>query len=235
MTSRRIRTWRFLQTIFSIALAIMVGLDVALRMTSKKEVQFTIDMTASKGQVDETNDHDILTNSGDNYIMSKRNNAIRNQPIMLTSKHQPFIQNSTTTLTASPPSTYSSNVPFDNANNNKAVKDEDSDEYASQQAPLFYTSDNMDNIKYRASQHKAGTKLRTIMKADLPPETMPEWDPTAKEIPVSRFPRALLVGFGKCGTSALLEFLNIHPNIVTLDWEIDYFCDRVYYKYSLHW
>ncbi|GFR85371.1 heparan sulfate glucosamine 3-O-sulfotransferase 5 [Elysia marginata] len=55
------------------------------------------------------------------------------------------------------------------------------------------------------------------------------------EQPQSRAPQCLLLGFAKCGTSALLEFLNLHPKIVTLDWEPDYFCDRMYKKYDLKW
>uniref|UniRef100_A0A2C9LQY2 Sulfotransferase domain-containing protein n=1 Tax=Biomphalaria glabrata TaxID=6526 RepID=A0A2C9LQY2_BIOGL len=55
------------------------------------------------------------------------------------------------------------------------------------------------------------------------------------ELPASRPPQCVLLGFGKCGTSALLEFLDLHPQIVTLDWEIDYFCERMYPKYDLQW
>ncbi|CAL1540573.1 unnamed protein product [Lymnaea stagnalis] len=56
-----------------------------------------------------------------------------------------------------------------------------------------------------------------------------------KELPASRPPACILLGFGKCGTSALLEFLDLHPKIVSLDWEPDYFCDRMYPKYDLQW
>ncbi|KAH9504250.1 hypothetical protein Btru_064451 [Bulinus truncatus] len=55
------------------------------------------------------------------------------------------------------------------------------------------------------------------------------------EVPAHRPPQCILLGFGKCGTSALLEFLDLHPQIVSLDWEIDYFCDRMYPKYDLQW
>ncbi|CAG5122208.1 unnamed protein product, partial [Candidula unifasciata] len=56
-----------------------------------------------------------------------------------------------------------------------------------------------------------------------------------KEIPASRPPKCILLGFGKCGTSALLEFLDLHPKLVSLEWEPDYFCDRMYPKYDLQW
>ena len=55
------------------------------------------------------------------------------------------------------------------------------------------------------------------------------------EQPQSRAPQCILLGFAKCGTSALLEFLDLHPRMVTLDWEPDYFCDRMYKKYDLKW
>ncbi|GFO45828.1 heparan sulfate glucosamine 3-o-sulfotransferase 5-like [Plakobranchus ocellatus] len=52
---------------------------------------------------------------------------------------------------------------------------------------------------------------------------------------LSRAPKCILMGFAKCGTSALLEFLDLHPKIISLDWEPDYFCDRMYQKYDLKW
>ncbi|BFZ25995.1 hypothetical protein BsWGS_29034 [Bradybaena similaris] len=55
------------------------------------------------------------------------------------------------------------------------------------------------------------------------------------EVPASRPPKCILLGFAKCGTMALLEFLDLHPKIVSVDWEVDYFCDRVYPKYALRW
>uniref|UniRef100_A0A0B6ZRV2 Sulfotransferase domain-containing protein n=1 Tax=Arion vulgaris TaxID=1028688 RepID=A0A0B6ZRV2_9EUPU len=56
-----------------------------------------------------------------------------------------------------------------------------------------------------------------------------------KEVPASRPPQCLLLGFGKCGTSAVLEFMDLHPKVRSLDWEPDYFCDRMYPKYDLKW
>ncbi|XP_059140503.1 heparan sulfate glucosamine 3-O-sulfotransferase 1-like [Physella acuta] len=56
-----------------------------------------------------------------------------------------------------------------------------------------------------------------------------------KELPAHRPPQCILLGFGKCGTSALLEFLDLHPKIVSLEWEPDYFCERMYQKYDLQW
>ena len=82
---------------------------------------------------------------------------------------------------------------------------------------------------------RGSTKYRTIKEQDLPPESRPGWKVLRDDVPVSRLPQCLIVGFSKCGTSALSTFLNIHPDIVTLDWEVDYFCDRVYPKYSTHW
>jgi len=97
------------------------------------------------------------------------------------------------------------------------------------------TGENPGETKDWGGKMKGSTKYREIRREDLPPEEKPGWNSSAPEEPVQRFPRSLLLGFSKCGTSALLEFLQIHPDVVTMDWETDYFCDRVYGKYALRW
>ncbi|GFR67094.1 sulfotransferase [Elysia marginata] len=48
-----------------------------------------------------------------------------------------------------------------------------------------------------------------------------------------RYPKALIIGFPKCGTSALLSFLNIHPDVVSPSPEIFFFSDH--YSKGLEW
>ncbi|RUS78639.1 hypothetical protein EGW08_013609 [Elysia chlorotica] len=84
--------------------------------------------------------------------------------------------------------------------------------------------------------------IRHPKKNDLDPQQapwmrqlLPSNVTNSYERPQSRAPQCILLGFAKCGTSALLEFLDLHPNMVTLNWEPDYFCDRMYKKYDLKW
>ncbi|KAI6660269.1 Heparan sulfate glucosamine 3-O-sulfotransferase 1-like [Oopsacas minuta] len=48
----------------------------------------------------------------------------------------------------------------------------------------------------------------------------------------NRFPRILIIGFGKAGTRALLNFLHLHPSITGPPVEVNYF-DKYYDKESL--
>lgn len=50
-----------------------------------------------------------------------------------------------------------------------------------------------------------------------------------------RLPSAIIIGVRKCGTRALLEFLNLHPDIVTAEDEIHFFNDDDKYKQGLDW
>ncbi|KAH9490433.1 Heparan sulfate glucosamine 3-O-sulfotransferase 5 [Bulinus truncatus] len=49
------------------------------------------------------------------------------------------------------------------------------------------------------------------------------FSPPPGEVPKRRFPKAIIIGAGKCGTRALLEFLTIHPYIVTANSEVHFF------------
>ncbi|KAK3734783.1 hypothetical protein RRG08_059959 [Elysia crispata] len=97
-------------------------------------------------------------------------------------------------------------------------------------------------ISQSAMQKNQSVLIRHPKKNDLDPQPAP-WirrflpadDSQKSEQPQSRAPQCILLGFAKCGTSALLEFLDLHPRMVTLDWEPDYFCDRMYKKYDLKW
>ncbi|GFS10208.1 heparan sulfate glucosamine 3-O-sulfotransferase 3A1 [Elysia marginata] len=48
-----------------------------------------------------------------------------------------------------------------------------------------------------------------------------------------RLPKALIIGFSKCGTSALRSFLTIHPDIVAPGNEVRFFTDH--YSKGLEW
>nr|KAG5702053.1 hypothetical protein BaRGS_032302 [Batillaria attramentaria] len=50
-----------------------------------------------------------------------------------------------------------------------------------------------------------------------------------------RLPSCIIIGVRKCGTRALLEFLNLHPDIVTAEDEIHFFNDDERYRMGLDW
>jgi len=80
------------------------------------------------------------------------------------------------------------------------------------------------------------TNYRTLKPKDLPPEDRLETSKIfLEDKPISRFPKALLLGFSKCGTTTLMTFMASHPDIVTLGWETHYFCRWVYPTYALGW
>ena len=50
-----------------------------------------------------------------------------------------------------------------------------------------------------------------------------------------RLPSALIIGAAKCGTSALVEFLSVHPQVAATDREIDFFNNDINYNKSIEW
>lgn len=50
-----------------------------------------------------------------------------------------------------------------------------------------------------------------------------------------RLPSCIIIGVRKCGTRALLEFLNLHPDIVTAEDEMHFFNDDERYRMGLDW
>lgn len=50
-----------------------------------------------------------------------------------------------------------------------------------------------------------------------------------------RLPSALIIGVRKCGTRALLEMLNLHPDIRKRDAEAHFFDDEDHYIKGLDW
>lgn len=52
---------------------------------------------------------------------------------------------------------------------------------------------------------------------------------------VRRLPSCIIIGVRKCGTRALLEFLSLHPSIVTAEDEIHFFNDDDRYRLGLDW
>ena len=48
-----------------------------------------------------------------------------------------------------------------------------------------------------------------------------------------RLPQCIIVGAMKCGTRALIDYLALHPGVVTTPWEINYF-DH-YFDRGLEW
>ncbi len=54
-------------------------------------------------------------------------------------------------------------------------------------------------------------------------------------IRTQRLPSALIVGAAKCGTSALIEFLSVHPQVAATVKEIDYFSNDINYNQSIKW
>jgi len=58
---------------------------------------------------------------------------------------------------------------------------------------------------------------------------------SVKEVPVRRLPQCIIPGVMKGGTRALLEFLNVHPDVRALDHEIGYFSSNVLYRKGIEW
>ncbi len=50
-----------------------------------------------------------------------------------------------------------------------------------------------------------------------------------------RLPKCIIIGVRKCGTRALLEFLNIHPSVQKATDEVHFFDDDSKYKLGLEW
>ncbi|XP_041358950.1 heparan sulfate glucosamine 3-O-sulfotransferase 5-like [Gigantopelta aegis] len=50
-----------------------------------------------------------------------------------------------------------------------------------------------------------------------------------------RLPQCIIIGVRKCGTRALLEFLNLHPRIQAADQEIHFFDNNTKYHLGLDW
>ena len=50
-----------------------------------------------------------------------------------------------------------------------------------------------------------------------------------------RLPQCIIIGVRKCGTRALLEFLNLHPRIQAADQEIHFFDNNTKYHRGLDW
>ncbi|CAL4115007.1 unnamed protein product [Meganyctiphanes norvegica] len=51
-----------------------------------------------------------------------------------------------------------------------------------------------------------------------------------------RLPTAIIIGVGKCGTSALIHMLSMHPQIVEAPGEVEYFSRKLtYFSYGLEW
>jgi hypothetical protein len=55
------------------------------------------------------------------------------------------------------------------------------------------------------------------------------------EDPVQRLPQCLIIGVRKGGTRALLEFLNLHPNVRIQKQELHFFDDDQTYSLGLDW
>ncbi|KAK3731746.1 hypothetical protein RRG08_035415 [Elysia crispata] len=89
------------------------------------------------------------------------------------------------------------------------------------------------NLQYRPnklSQHDFHWTVRTRGQYDASIYTAPEG-----EMPRKRFPQAVIIGAGKCGTRALIEFLNMHPQVVAAREEIHFFdLDHNFHK-GLTW
>ncbi|KAH9514559.1 Heparan sulfate glucosamine 3-O-sulfotransferase 6 [Bulinus truncatus] len=59
--------------------------------------------------------------------------------------------------------------------------------------------------------------------------------PPADDVPVRRFPQAVIIGFGKCGTRAMLTFLSLHPYIVVHSPEIHFYSDNSLFVKGYKW
>ncbi|KAK3756228.1 hypothetical protein RRG08_035290 [Elysia crispata] len=61
------------------------------------------------------------------------------------------------------------------------------------------------------------------------------YSPPTGELPAQRLPKAIIIGAGMCGTRALLEYLNLHPNIVAEAREMNFFNDEQNLVRGLTW
>ncbi|RUS75388.1 hypothetical protein EGW08_016850 [Elysia chlorotica] len=56
------------------------------------------------------------------------------------------------------------------------------------------------------------------------------YTPPAGEKKEQRFPKVIIVGVSKCGTRALLDYLALHPNVITANKEINFFTNVTMYN-----
>ncbi|RUS91978.1 hypothetical protein EGW08_000191 [Elysia chlorotica] len=95
------------------------------------------------------------------------------------------------------------------------------------------TEETLRNLRYRPSklsQHDFHWTVRTIGQYDPSIYKAPKG-----EMPRKRFPQALIIGAGKCGTRALIEFLNMHPQVVAAREEIHFFDLDQNFRRGLAW
>lgn len=61
------------------------------------------------------------------------------------------------------------------------------------------------------------------------------YEPPPNETPMKRLPQAIVIGTGKCGTRALLEYLAIHPYVVHASHEVHFFDRDENFSKGLDW
>ncbi|XP_059141798.1 heparan sulfate glucosamine 3-O-sulfotransferase 1-like [Physella acuta] len=59
--------------------------------------------------------------------------------------------------------------------------------------------------------------------------------PPPGELPTRRFPQCVIIGFGKCGTRALLMFLSLHPNIAAQMKEMHFYTVDNLFERGYEW
>ncbi|XP_076463337.1 heparan sulfate glucosamine 3-O-sulfotransferase 1-like [Babylonia areolata] len=88
-----------------------------------------------------------------------------------------------------------------------------------QHSPLPHTLPGSGFRKLLEDQEKGRLALVNVTRAGL----------------TQRLPSAIIIGVRKCGTRALLEFLDLHPDIVTAEDELHFFNDDQRYRLGLEW
>ncbi|XP_055898778.1 heparan sulfate glucosamine 3-O-sulfotransferase 1-like isoform X2 [Biomphalaria glabrata] len=92
-----------------------------------------------------------------------------------------------------------------------------------------FVSDKSEQQDINAPEEKTqnkGLNLRSRQEYFIPPPG---------DVPVRRFPQAVIIGFGKCGTRAMLTFLSLHPYIVIHHEEVHFYTEDKLYAKGYKW
>ncbi|GFO02769.1 heparan sulfate glucosamine 3-o-sulfotransferase 5 [Plakobranchus ocellatus] len=80
------------------------------------------------------------------------------------------------------------------------------------------------DIKERPGYFRPGNWDWTMTKAGEYDPNL--YSPPFGELPRQRFPQAIMIGSGHCGTRALLDFIQMHPHVVVAHSEVHFFDDQ---------
>ncbi|GFO30983.1 sulfotransferase [Plakobranchus ocellatus] len=106
---------------------------------------------------------------------------------------------------------------------------------------IFSGARELYGTRYRdPAPYDRDTQIKTIKRPPLPPLNPGHirkqlYTPPPKEEKKQRFPQTLVIGTGKCGTRALLDYLGMHPYVACATREVHFFDKDENFKRGLNW